>query len=136
MFEAWSANIHGSQDGRDSCGSGADAISISEEEDPGVFTLGTFVGFHPLTSPHASPQTLQETKASLSSIAPIMFTHDRLNGLGSLVGVVEGNGANIVVEHVRLDDAVQEGSANESEFSIYRGSCTTGICPCGRCIVR
>jgi len=51
--------------------------------------------------------------------------HDGLDGLGSLVGLVEGNGADVVVQNVGLDDAVEELTADKSKFAIdSRGGAT------------
>lgn len=36
-----------------------------------------------------------------------MAAHDRLDGLGGFVGVVERNGRNIVMQDVGFDDAVE-----------------------------
>lgn len=36
-----------------------------------------------------------------------MAAHDRLDGLGGFVCVVEWNGRNIVMQHVGFDDAVK-----------------------------
>jgi hypothetical protein len=55
--------------------------------------------------------------------------HHRLNGLGGLVGIVEGDGADIVVQHVRLDNAVEEVAADEAKLTIDGGSATTDEVP-------
>lgn len=47
-----------------------------------------------------------------------MLAHDRLDGLGGFVGVVEGNSADVVVEDVGLNDAVEELAADETEFAV------------------
>lgn len=47
-----------------------------------------------------------------------MVAHNGLDGLGSLVGVVEGDGADVVVQHVRLDDAVEELAANKPHLAV------------------
>lgn len=58
-----------------------------------------------------------------------MLAHDGLDGLGSLVSVVEGNGADVVVQNVRLDDAVQELAANEAHLAVDGGSGATNEVP-------
>jgi hypothetical protein len=40
------------------------------------------------------------------------------------------------MEHVGLDDTVQELAADEAEFAIDSGRCTAGIVPAGRAVVR
>lgn len=47
-----------------------------------------------------------------------MVPHHGLDRLSRLVRMVEGDGADVVVEHVRLDDAVEELAANEAEFAV------------------
>lgn len=47
-----------------------------------------------------------------------MLAHDWLDGFGGLVGVVKGDGGDVVVQDVGLDDAVEEVAADEAEFAI------------------
>jgi hypothetical protein len=101
-----------------------------------VLPRGTLEWLDPLAGLHGRPHTLQESKTSSSSVATVVASHNRLDRLGRLVCVVEWNCADIVVEDVGLDDTVQELAANESEFAIDRGCCTTGIVPAGRGVVR
>jgi hypothetical protein len=63
-------------------------------------------------------------------------SHDWFNGLSSFVGVIKWNGANIVVEDVSFNDAVEEGAANKSKFTINRCSCSTNVIPTSCGIVR
>jgi hypothetical protein len=58
-----------------------------------------------------------------------MDTHDWLDGLGSFIGVVEWDGADVVVEDVGLNNTVEESAANESEFTIDCSSGTTDVVP-------
>jgi hypothetical protein len=54
-----------------------------------------------------------------------VVAHDWLDGLGSLISVVEWDGGDVVVEDVGLDDAMEEVAADEAEFTIdSRGSAT------------
>jgi hypothetical protein len=55
--------------------------------------------------------------------------HDLLDGVGGLVGVVEGNGADVVVQDVRLDDAVQERAADEAELAVDSRGGAAGVGP-------
>ena len=50
--------------------------------------------------------------------------------------MVEWDGADVVVEDVSLDDTVQEIAADETEFAVNGCSCTTGVVPAGRSVVR
>lgn len=58
-----------------------------------------------------------------------MLAHNRLDGLRGLIGIVEGNGADIVVEDVGLNNAVEEVSANEAHLAINGGSGATDKVP-------
>jgi hypothetical protein len=53
-----------------------------------------------------------------------VLAHDGLDGLGGLVGVVEGDGGDVVVEDVGLDDAVEDLAA-----AVNGGGGTTGKVP-------
>ncbi len=64
-----------------------------------------------------------------------MFAHGRLNGLGGLVCVVEGDGADVVVEDVCFDDSVEQLTADEAKFTVDRGGSASSIGPCRRCVV-
>lgn len=64
-----------------------------------------------------------------------MLAHDRLDGLAGLVGVIEGNRANIVVQHVRLDDTVEERASNEAEFAVNSCGSTTNVVPATTSVV-
>lgn len=51
-----------------------------------------------------------------------MLAHDGTDGVRGLVGVVKGNGGDVVVEDVSLDDAVEEVTADEATLAINGGS--------------
>lgn len=59
----------------------------------------------------------------------VVLAHDFLDGLGGFLGVVERDGADVVVQHVRLDDAVQKVPTDEAKFTVDRGSGTAGEGP-------
>lgn len=58
-----------------------------------------------------------------------MAAHDGLDGLGCFVGVVEGDGGDVVVEDVGLDDAVEDVAADEAEFAVDGGGGAAGEVP-------
>ena len=65
-----------------------------------------------------------------------MVAHDLLDSLGGLIGVVEGDERDKVVEHVGLDDSVHEVAADETELAIDGRGSATGIVPGLRVVVR
>lgn len=64
-----------------------------------------------------------------------MLAHDLLDGLGGLVGVVEGDGGDVVVEHVGLDDAVEELAADEAHLAVDGGGGAADEVPLLRVVV-
>ena len=58
-----------------------------------------------------------------------MLSHDWLDRLGCLIGVVEGDRANVVVKNMGLDDAMKEGPADETKFAIDCRSGTASVGP-------
>ena len=58
-----------------------------------------------------------------------MLAHDRLDGFGRLVGVIEWNRGDVVMEDVSFDDAVEQLSADESKFAIDCRCCTAREVP-------
>lgn len=58
-----------------------------------------------------------------------MPAHDLLDRLAGLVGVVKGDGADIMVEDVGLDDSVQNVTADESKVTVDSSSGTAGKVP-------
>ena len=47
-----------------------------------------------------------------------MLAHNGTDRVGGLVGVVEGDAADVVVEDVGLDDAVEEVAADEAHLAV------------------
>jgi len=58
-----------------------------------------------------------------------MATHHFLDSLGGFIGVVEWDGADVVVKNVRLDNTVEELATNEAEFTIDGCGCATDVVP-------
>lgn len=58
-----------------------------------------------------------------------MASHDWLDGFGGFVGVVEGNGGDIVVEDVSFDDAVEQLASDEAELTVDGSRSTTSEVP-------
>jgi hypothetical protein len=56
-------------------------------------------------------------------------SHDWLDGLSRLIGVVERNRANVVVEHVSLNNTMEKLTTDKSKFAINCRSGATNIVP-------
>lgn len=110
-------------------GGNTDTVGVTVEEDAGVLALGSRRGLDPLADTSAVPHGLEEAKRTSVGVRPVVGTHDLLDGLAGLVGVVEGNGAHIVVKDVSLDDAVEDVAANEAELAVNGGSSATSKVP-------
>jgi hypothetical protein len=82
------------------------------------------------------PHGLQEPDRTILDISTVVAAHDWLDSLRSLVGVVEGDGADIVMEHVGFNNAVEESPADETEFAVNSCSSTTNIVPAFTSVVR
>lgn len=112
------------------------SVVVAEKVHTSSLTLGTLHGLNPLAPTGALPDGLDEAKSTVLGIGTVVATHNRLDGLASLIGVIEGNQADVVVENVSLDDTVHEVTADETKFAIDRGSGTADIVPGTRLIVR
>lgn len=64
-----------------------------------------------------------------------MTAHDLLDGLAGLVGMVERNHADIVMQDVGLDDAVEELTSDEAKFTVDGCGRTTSVGPGSGCVV-
>lgn len=65
-----------------------------------------------------------------------MLAHDWLDSLGGFIGVVEWDGANIVVKDVGLDNAVEKSAADEAELTVNGCSSSSDVVPALTGIVR
>jgi hypothetical protein len=79
---------------------------------------------------------MNETNRAASSVGSVVLAHDGLDGLRSLISIVKGNGADVVVEDMGLDDAVEEVTADESELAIDSGRGATDKVPLLSGVVR
>lgn len=84
----------------------------------------------------ACPESLEEANGAVAGVTAVVSSHDWLDGLGGLVGVVEGDGGDVVVEDVGLDDAVKQVTTDETELAVNGCGGTTGKGPGGGVIVR
>jgi hypothetical protein len=63
-------------------------------------------------------------------------SHNRLDGLGCLVGVVKWDGADVVMEDVSLNDTVEKSAADEAKLAVNSCSGATDIVPAFSTVVR
>lgn len=107
--------------GGDLHGLDAETVAVAEEEDTLARALGALAGLDPLAPAGALPHGLDEADWALGHVGAVVLAHDGLDGLGGLVGVVKGDAADVVVQDVGLDDAVEEVATNEAELAVNRG---------------
>lgn len=81
-------------------------------------TLSLCARLNPLAHTCALVHGLDETNRSINGIGTVVAAHDRLDSLGGLVGVVERNGADVVVQNVGLDDTVEQVATDEAKLTI------------------
>lgn len=101
---------------------GAQAVAVAEEENVLASTLSLSTGLNPLAHTGAVVQGTDEATGAVLDVGAVVLAHDRLDGLGGLISVVEGDAADVVVEDVGLDDAVEEVSADEAHLTVDGGS--------------
>lgn len=96
-------------------------IPIPKEQNLLAGPLGADAGLDPLARPGGPVHGAQEAPGTVLGVGAVVLAHDLLDGLGGLVGVVEGDGGDVVVEHVGLDDAVEERAADEAHLAVDGG---------------
>ena len=58
-----------------------------------------------------------------------MAAHDGFDGLRGLIGVIEGNGGNVVMEDVRFYDPMHQSATDETEFTVDGRGRAAGVAP-------
>ena len=109
---------------------------VAEEQYTSSLTASTLSRLDPLAPTGALVDGLEETERATLGVRAVVLAHNWLDSLRSLVGVVEGDGGDVVVKDVGLDDAVEHGASNEAELAVNGGGGTTDICPGLRVVVR
>ena len=113
----------------DLSGTGSNAVDVTVEEHTGALTLGSLGGLDELAHTGTVPHGLEETSPAGVGLSAVVLAHDSLDGIAGLVGVVEGDVADIVVQDVSLDDAVEDVAADETKVTVDGGSSATGEVP-------
>ena len=114
----------------------SNAVGVTVEKHSGAFALGTLGGLNPVAHTGTSPESLEESGPSGVGLGTVVRAHDLLDGLARLIGVVEGDGADIVVENVSLNDTVEDVTTDEAEITVDGGSGTASEVPDIRLVVR
>ena len=115
---------------------GAEAVAVAEEEHALALANSSLRRLDPLAPAGGIPQALEETEGAALDVGAIVAAHDRLDGLGRFVGVVEGDGGDVVVENVGFDDSVEQGAANETKLAVNGGSGSANVIPASGSVVR
>lgn len=106
-----------------------DAVGVTEEQNTLALALGALGGLNPLASAGRGPHGLEEASPASVGLGAVVVAHDGLDGLAGLIGVVEGDVADIVVQNVGLDDAVEDVTADEAEVTVDGGGSAAGKVP-------
>lgn len=93
-------------------------------------------GLNPLAHTGALVHGGDEAKEAALDVRAVVLAHDGTDGVGGLVSVVEGNAGNVVVEDVRLDDAVEKVAADETALAINSGGGASDKVPLLSVVVR
>jgi hypothetical protein len=84
----------------------------------------------------AGPHALQESERTSLNIGAVVASHDGLDSLSCLVGVVEWDSANVVVKYVGFNDTVEKSAADETKLAVNSCGGTTDIVPAFSAVVR
>ena len=122
--------------GSDLGGRNTDPVGVAEEQNTLALTLSTLSGFNPLAGASGGPHGLEETSPAGVSLSAVVGTHDGLDGFAGLVGVVEGDRADVVVQNVGLNDTVEDVTTNEAKVTVDGGGGATSKVPHLGLIVR
>lgn len=122
--------------GRDLGRRNTNAVGVAVEEDPLALADGTVGGLNEVTDTGGGPHGLEETSPAGVSLSAVVIAHNGFDGIAGLIGVVEGDVADVVVQNVGLDDAVEDVTADEAEVAINSGSGAAGEVPHFGLVVR
>ena len=94
------------------------AIAVAVEEHVFAQALSTFGRLDPLTSSSTRPQSLEKPPGTAFDVGAVVATQYRLDGFGSLVGVIERDGGDKMVKDVSLYNSVHKGPTDEAEIPV------------------
>ena len=110
------------------------AVSVAEKQHSSSLRALTLL--HPLTPSTAVPHAAEKVKEPFGLAFPIVIAHDRFDGRGGFLAVVEGNGGDVVMQDVRIGDAVHDGVREEGDVTVNGRGGTPGKGPRFRSVVR
>lgn len=113
----------------------SNAVGVAEEQHTLAFTSGALGGLDPVARAGRGPESLEETSPTGVGFGTVVVAHDTLDGIGGLISVVEGNVADVVVQDVSLNDAVEDVTADKAKVTVNGGGGTAGKVPHFRLIV-
>lgn len=117
-------------------GLNSETVTVTEEQNTLSFTLGTVAGLNPLAPSSGCPESLDETDSTTPGVRTVVTSHNLLDSLGSLIGVVERNQGDKVVKDVSLDNSVHKVTSDESKLSVDGSGGSTAVVPGLRVVVR
>ena len=103
--------------------------------DLGSHALSTLGWLDPLTVLGRNPYGAEEPPDATLGIGTVMLAHDRYDGLSSFFTMVKWHLGEVMVDNMRLDNAVHEVAANETKVAVNCRGSTTGESPCIRIVV-
>lgn len=108
----------------------AEAVAVAIEQNVLGVALGALEGLDPLAPAGRGPHGLEEAEGPAGGVGAVVAAHDGLDGVAGLFGVVEGDGADVVVQDVGLNNVVEEVAADETEVAVDGGGGAAGEGPC------
>jgi hypothetical protein len=115
---------------------GSKPVAVAEEENAFAGTFSLRTGLNPLAPARTCPQRANEAEKAILGVGTIVWPHNLLDGLSSLIGVIERNGADVVVQDVCFSDTMHQLTTNETHFAVDGGRSTTHEVPLVGRVVR
>lgn len=111
-------------------------VAVAEEKNTLALAHCTLRWLDPLAPSGTLPHASEEAPWAALGIGTVVNAHDRFDGLAGLICMVERDGADVVVQNVCLDDAVEQSAANEAKLTVDGCSGSAHIVPAATGVVR
>ena len=102
---------------------------IAEELNLSRDTFSTLSRLYPLAVRVGDPDRAKKAAHATFGVGTVVLAHDRLDGHSGFFAMVEWHLGEVVVDHMRLDDAVHEIAANKTKVAVDCGGSTAGESP-------